>query len=243
VVIVPRVVPHLRQLGAYARGAELRRDVDPCDPVATETSGNKRIVDAGAIAMPAQRSARLAHAIGGRIDRAQPRQRAELALDEHGVHAGSLLALQLNRTERVQDVERAPESSGAPSDPLPADAHVRVCGSERHRSAIQPMPAIVGAGFGIIPVQVPVLRRRSILLQAELRGVQVVAEQYLVVVLKVSKSNAAAAGTTAPKKVPASPWNAYSSARPCDSMKGVGARLAPARPMRMMASRPMRSER
>jgi len=92
------------------------------------------------------------------IDRSQARERAELVFDENGVHADALLALELDRAERVENVERAPEAAGAPGDALPPDAQVGRIRGESYRGTIQAMPGVKGILIHIRTLQVPVLR-------------------------------------------------------------------------------------
>src|SRR3990172_9884650 len=122
-----------------------------------------------------------------RIDSRNPRKRPQLVLREDGIHAETLLPFERDWIEGIEKIERTEEASRSPGDALPAEPQVRVTGGKRDISTRQPVPAIPGAAFAVIAVQIPELVRPVILLRRELAGVQIIPEHYLVVVLQVER--------------------------------------------------------
>ena len=143
--------------------ADLAGEIHADDVQAQQPAADQRYVDAGRIAVPLQRTARRAAVRRWGVDQRRARQRPELGLEQRGVDADALLALQRQRVDRVQDVQRAPEAARAPRDALAADLQIDVAAGQGHGRPVQAMATVHIAALDVVRVGPPVLRRRAVL--------------------------------------------------------------------------------
>ncbi len=143
------------------------------------------------VVVPLQGAAVLAALPAGRIDARPTRDRAQALLHQHGVHTRALLTLQRQRADRVEQIDRAPETTGAPGDALSADTQGGVAPLAAQLGPVQAVHAIDRSPVHVAGLGLPVLRHRLLLLLAELRRAQVAAQQDFVVVLQIETQRAA----------------------------------------------------